>query len=109
MTATSNIAVGARVKAAGEEMVGEEINLIAHHHPIEEMMPYERLLGDAMRGDLSLFARQDSVEAAWRVIDPILRNMTPPEEYEPGSWGPPKAHGIIADHGSWYNPKEESK
>ena len=103
------IAVSARVKAAGEEMVGEEINLIAHHHPIEEMMPYERLLGDAIRGDLSLFARQDSVEAAWRVIDPILRNMTPPEEYDRGSWGPTGADGIIADHGSWYNPKEENQ
>jgi glucose-6-phosphate 1-dehydrogenase len=100
------ISVSARVKSPGEEMVGEEIHLIAHHHPAEEMMPYERLLGDAIRGDLSLFARQDSVEAAWRVIDPILRNATPPAEYEPGTWGPPQADRIIAGYGAWYNPAE---
>ena len=101
------ISLGARVKAPGEEMVGEDINLIAHRHPAEEMMPYERLLGDAIRGDLSLFAREDSVEEAWRVIDPILRNVTPLAEYEAGSWGPPEADRIIADHGCWYNPEQE--
>jgi len=101
------ISVGARVKAPGEEMVGEGINLTAHHHAAAEMMPYQRLLGDAIRGDLSLFAREDSVEAAWRVIDPILRNVTPLTEYEPASWGPGEADRIVADHGFWHNPKEE--
>ena len=72
-------------------------------------MPYERLLGDAIRGDLSLFAREDSVEEAWRVIDPILRNVTPLTEYEPGSWGPREADRIITEHSGWYNPKEEGE
>ena len=90
-------------------MRGEDIHLIAHHHPAEEMMAYERLLGDAVRGDLSLFAGWESVEAAWRVIDPILRNVPPPAEYEPGSWGPPEADRILAGHSGWHNPKEERR
>jgi glucose-6-phosphate 1-dehydrogenase len=74
------------------------------------MMPYERLLGDAIRGDLSLFAREDSVEAAWRVIDPILGNVTLLAEYEPGSWGPREADQIIeGNNGGWRNPEEELK
>lgn len=101
------ISMGARVKAPGEEMVGEDINLIAHHHSAAEMMPYERLLGDAIRGDVSLFAREDGVEAAWRVIDPIIGNATPLAEYEPNTWGPPEADRIIAGDGGWPNPKEE--
>jgi glucose-6-phosphate 1-dehydrogenase len=102
------ISFGARVKVPGEEMVGEHIDLIAHHHPAEEMMPYERLLGDAIRGDASLFAREDSVEAAWRIIDPILGNATPVVEYEPNSWGPPEADCLIAGDGGWHNPTEDS-
>lgn len=85
------ISIAARVKKPGEEMVGERINLIEHHPQGREMLPYERLLGDAMRGDLSLFAREDSVEEAWRVVDPILNTETPLFEYEPGTWGPPEA------------------
>lgn len=104
------ISIRARVKVPGEEMAGEETDLIAHHHPAEEMMPYERLLGDAIRGDLSLFAREDSVEAAWRVIDPILGNVTLLAEYEPGSWGPREADQIIqSNNGGWRNPEEELK
>ena len=87
-------------------MVGENTSLIAHHHPGEEMMPYERLLGDAIRGDGSLFAREDSVEAAWRVIDPVLGNTTPLAEYEPDTWGPPEAGRIIAGDGGWHNPAD---
>src|SRR5438132_4614792 len=101
------ISVGARGKAPGEEMVGEDITLIAHHHPGEEMMPYERLLGDAIRGDASLFAREDGVEAAWRIIDPILGDATPVVEYEPNTWGPPEVHGLIAGDGGWHNPTED--
>jgi glucose-6-phosphate 1-dehydrogenase len=100
------ISIGARVKTAGEEMAGERINLIAHHHPPAEMMPYERLLGDAMRGDLSLFAREDSVEEAWRVVDPILDTTTPLFDYEPDTWGPSEANRIIGDD-VWQNPVEE--
>ena len=101
------ISVGARVKVPGEEMVGEDIDLIAHHHPGEEMMPYERLLGDAIRGDASLFAREDGVEASWRIIDPILGNATPVVEYEPNTWGPPEADRLIAGDGGWHNPTED--
>ena len=88
-------------------MVGEGIDLIAHHHPGEEMMPYERLLGDAIRGDASLFAREDGVEAAWRIIDPILGNATPVAEYEPNTWGPPDADRLITGDGGWHNPTED--
>jgi glucose-6-phosphate 1-dehydrogenase len=70
------------------------------------MMPYERLLGDAMRGDPSLFAREDSVEEAWRVVNPVLARATPLFEYEPNTWGPSEANRIIAG-GVWQNPQEE--
>ena len=101
------ISIGARVKRPGEEMIGEDIDLIAHHDAAGEMMPYERLLGDAIRGDATLFAREDSVEAAWRILDPILRNVTPVLEYEPHTWGPPEAERLIANDGGWHNPTED--
>jgi len=101
------ISIGARVKSPGEEMIGEEIELIAHHRTAEEMMPYERLLGDAIRGDLSLFAREDSVESAWRIIDPILGEANPPMEYEPNTWGPSEADRLITNGGRWNDPSEE--
>jgi glucose-6-phosphate 1-dehydrogenase len=98
------IALGARAKVPGEAMVGEPVALVARHQTGDEMGPYERLLGDALRGDATLFARQDSVEAAWRVVDPILGNVTPIHEYEPGTWGPPEADRIAADVGGWHHP-----
>jgi len=101
------ISFGARVKAPGEEMAGEDIDLTAHYNPAEEMMPYERLLGDAIRGDASLFAREDGVEAAWRIIDPILGNVAAPVEYEPNTWGPAEADRLIAGDGGWHNPAED--
>src|SRR5207245_5756675 len=102
------ISVGARVKVPGEEMAGEDINLIAHHHPASEMMPYERLLGDAIRGDAALFAREDGVEAAWRVVDPILDMRTPVHLYEPNSWGPPEADGLLAEGEGWHSPAAQA-
>lgn len=98
------IAIGARTKQPGEEMVGENIELLTRHYPAKEMMPYERLLGDALRGDPSLFAREDSVEMTWRVVDGILGDEMPLAEYEPGTWGPPEADNIISDGGGWHNP-----
>ncbi len=69
------------------------------------MSPYERLLSDAIRGDTTLFARQDSVEAAWRVVDPVLGDVTPVHEYGQGTWGPSEAEAIAADIGGWHNPQ----
>jgi len=98
------ISIGARTKVPGEAMRGEAVELVAHHHPGDEMLPYERLLEDATRGDASLFVREDSVEAAWEVVDPVLGNVTPVYEYEPNTWGPPQADQIIARDGGWHNP-----
>ncbi len=100
------LALGAKVKKPGERMEGTCIELIAHYQPPDEMEPYERLLGDAMSGDATLFAREDSVEAAWRVVDPILGNRAPLYEYEPGTWGPPEA-GRLAPEGGWHDPSRE--
>ena len=100
------ISLGARVKVSGEAFVGKQVELIAHEHPGGEILPYERLLGDALRGDASLFNREDAVDAAWRVIDPILGDVVPVHEYEPGSWGPKEADTIAADIGGWHNDFE---
>ncbi len=97
------LALGTDVKKVGEGMVGERIELVAHHQPSDEKGPYERLLGDALRGDSELFAREDSVEASWRVVDPILGNATPLSEYAPNTWGPSEADRL-APSGGWHNP-----
>ena len=96
------IALGTNAKVPGEAMVGERIELIARHGSGDEMQPYERLLGDAMRGDAMLFIREDGVEAAWRVLEPILSSPTPLYEYEPNTWGPPEAARLIGNDG-WHN------
>lgn len=101
------ISAGARVKQHGEEMRGEPVELIARHEPLSAQSPYERLLRDALRGDPSLFTRDDSVEAAWRVIEPALGTAAPVHEYEPGSWGPPAAAGIVDGSEGWHDPKPE--
>jgi glucose-6-phosphate 1-dehydrogenase len=103
------IALGTKVKKPGELMVGEPIELIAHHQPPDEMEPYERLLGDAANGDGTLFAREDSVEAAWRIVDPILGSATPLTEYEPNTWGPPQVEHTLAPPGGWHNPRPAEK
>ena len=94
-----------RVKRPGEEMVGEETELSVVHHPHgDEMDAYERLIGDAMDGDATLFARQDIVERAWEIVDPIMRIDTPPIEYEPGTWGPAEADRLTEPIGGWQAP-----
>lgn len=104
------IAAGTRVKRPGEEMQGKAVELVARHSLGGDNLPYERLLGAALRGDASLFARDDSVEAAWRVVDPVLGNATPLAEYEPGTWGPAAAAAVLAGEDGWNDPKaEESK
>jgi glucose-6-phosphate 1-dehydrogenase len=99
------IAVGARVKRPGETLEGEETELSFVDKPEgDEMDAYERLLGDAMEGDASLFARQDAVEASWAIVDPVLHSPTPLFEYEPGTWGPAEADRLVADSGGWHCP-----
>lgn len=99
------IAMGARVKAPGEGMVGEDVELLAHYHPPESMDPYGRLLAEAIRGEPASFARQDGVEAAWRIVDPVLGNVTPVHDYEPGSWGPAQADRVLERGTSWHAPR----
>jgi glucose-6-phosphate 1-dehydrogenase len=101
------IGAGALVKRNGEDMRGEPVELIARHHSQTEKSPYERLLGDAIRGDTSLFTQDDSVEAAWRVVDPVLRDPLPVMEYEPGTWGPAAAAAIVDGGETWHDPTIE--
>ncbi|HEY7066685.1 MAG TPA: glucose-6-phosphate dehydrogenase [Chloroflexota bacterium] len=97
------IALGARAKRPGEAMRGEDLELLVSNQHADEMDAYERLLSDAARGDATLFARQDAVEAAWRVVDPVLGNATPVYEYEPNTWGPAEADALIAADGGWHS------
>jgi glucose-6-phosphate 1-dehydrogenase len=97
------IAMGARAKQAGEEMVGRSLELSVCSLEGGMLTPYERLIGDAMRGDQSLFARQDGVEASWRFVDALLATAPPVEFYEPGSWGPERA-AQLAPRGGWHDP-----
>ena len=101
----ASIAIGVMVMGSGEEMAGSPVELLASHHSnADEMGAYERLLGEAMKGDTSLFAREDYVEAEWRIVDPVLGLATPVHEYEPNTWGPSQADRIITDSGGWHNP-----
>ncbi len=99
------IALGVMVKLPGEEIAGRRVELLAYQHPTsDEMDAYERLLGDAMKGDATLFARQDYVEEAWRIVDPVLNGDTPVYEYEPNTWGPLDVEHPISPVGRWHNP-----
>jgi glucose-6-phosphate 1-dehydrogenase len=98
------IAIGARSKRAGAEFAGSPVELYVSNQQPEQMDAYERLIGDAMKGDSSLFARQDGVEAAWRIVEPALDGASPVHPYEPGSWGPAEADSIIAGTGEWNAP-----
>jgi glucose-6-phosphate 1-dehydrogenase len=99
------IALGTMVKAPGEAMAGDNAELIAvHRQGAAEMDAYERLLGDAMRGNATEFAREDYVEEAWRIVEPILGTATPVSEYEPQSWGPDAASTLTDGDCSWHNP-----
>jgi glucose-6-phosphate 1-dehydrogenase len=93
------IALTAQAKVPGEAMIGEDVRLVEHRCPADEMEPYERLLGDALRGDRTLFGSQAGVEAAWRVVDPILKDDEAVSEYDCGSWGPVEVGQIAADAG----------
>lgn len=98
-------AVGILTRALGDELTGEPVELIASQHPhAGEMDAYERVLGDAMSGDRTLFAREDYIEEAWRIVDPVLRADTPVHEYEPETWGPADASPSIVPAGGWHDP-----
>jgi len=101
------IAIGARVKAPGEALVTEPTELVVTHAASnDDLSPYERLLDDAMDGDPMLFAREDSVEAAWAVVEDVLGDVAPVHRYEPGSWGPQEAMSLAEDIGGWHDPAE---
>lgn len=99
------IDIGAYAKTPGAGMTGQpvELSVVAglRQGVGSRLGPYERLLGDAMNGDATLFARQDVVEAAWAIVDPVLNNAGPLIEYAPGSWGPPEADRLVAAVGGW--------
>jgi glucose-6-phosphate 1-dehydrogenase len=98
------IAIGARAKRGGDVMAGESVELMVRNQRPDEMGAYERLIGDAMRGDANLFAREDGVEAAWRICEPILGDSTPIYEYEKATWGPQESNYILSGNSRWYDP-----
>jgi glucose-6-phosphate 1-dehydrogenase len=99
------IAIGTTVMDDDDREIGQQAELLASHHPgANEMDAYERVLGDAMNGDRTLFARQDYVEEAWRIVDPVLKKRTPVYEYDAGSWGPRELDTNVTPPGGWQNP-----
>ena len=101
-----SISLGASVKRPGAAMVSmpAELSAVKTTHG-DEVEAYERLLGDAIHGDAIPFVREDAVEAAWSIVEPILGNATPVYDYEPGQWGPTEANHLAADVGGWHGPK----
>jgi len=94
------------VKLPGEELVSKPANLsTVEEDRADEVDAYERLLGDAMHGDGMLFVREDAVEAAWAIVDPVLANESALYQYEPGSWGPAEADRLAQDVGGWHKPE----
>jgi glucose-6-phosphate 1-dehydrogenase len=99
-------AFGLTVMDQQEKMIGEQVELLASRDPgAADTDAYERVLGDAMAGDATLFAREDYVEEAWRIVDPVLKADTPLYGYEPGSWGPREVEERVSPVGGWHNPK----
>jgi len=99
------IAVGTTVLASDGGLKGEMVEMVASRHPRpDEMEAYERVLGDAMAGDATLFAREDYVEEAWRIVDPVLKAGTPVYKYEEGTWGPSEVDQKLSPAGGWHNP-----
>jgi glucose-6-phosphate 1-dehydrogenase len=107
LSPNSTIALAARVKRQGKQFIGEQKDLFLVEEEPGERSPYERLLGDALCGDRSLFTRQDAVEAAWAVVDPVLKTHLRSYSYRRGSWGPKEADQLIAKDGGWHNPSVE--
>jgi len=99
-----SIAMGVRVKQPGERMVGSDVEMLLAETQTAYLPPYQRLLGDAMHGAGEMFGRADIVDAQWRIVEPILDNVTPLYTYEPGSWGPNETEQLIGADGPWRNP-----
>ena len=92
------------ILAPGQALAGQPVEMVTSRHPrAEDVDAYERVLGDAMVGDTTLFAREDYVEEAWRIVDPVLKANTPVYEYEPGSWGPGEVDAKVLPNGGWDN------
>ena len=104
-----HIALGLRVKHPGEGMQGQDVELVLSEQETVFLPPYQRLLGDAMRGIEDLFGRQDIVDAQWRIVEPILDESAPPIPYARGSWGPEEADQLIGSDGPWHNPMPASR
>jgi glucose-6-phosphate 1-dehydrogenase len=103
------IAIGANVIAPGQETRSQTAEMVGTQLPrADEMDAYERVLGDAMQGDATLFAREDYVEEAWRIVDPVLKAGTPVYEYEPGTWGPKEVTSRVSPPEGWQNPTVKS-
>jgi glucose-6-phosphate 1-dehydrogenase len=103
------MALGANVIAPGQETLSHTAEMLGTRLPrADEMDAYERVLGDAMHGDATLFAREDYVEEAWRIVDPVLKDSTPVYEYEPGTWGPKEVDSRVSPPGGWQNPEVRS-
>jgi len=99
------IGMGVRVKQPGERMVGEDVELILTEHAPTLLPPYQRLLGDALRGLGELFGREDIVDAQWRIVEPVLDDVTPAYSYRSGTWGPEEAEALIGANGPWRDPQ----
>ena len=98
------IALGAIIRAPGDKLGGEEVELELSRQEAKDLEPYDELLGDALAGDSFRFARQDYVEEAWRIVDPAIQAGTPIHVYEPGTWGPKEADGMVP--GGWFVAKQ---
>ena len=102
----SQTAIGVSIKDAGERLRGIETELLAKQDGVAAtLLPYEELLGDAMEGNQTWFAREDYVEESWRILDPVLANLPAPYLYDPGTWGPVEASSLIPVPSGWSNPK----
>ena len=98
------IGIGARAKKPGTKLVGENVELYVCNGAEDEMGAYERLIGDAIVGDPTLFTRDDAVLEAWRILDPLMHISTPLHEYERGSWGPAEADLLAGHRNRWRSP-----
>ncbi len=104
LSPNTEVALAARVKRAGKEFIGDQRELTLVEEQSGQESPYQRLLGDAMAGDGALFTREDAVEAAWVVVEPVLLNHHPAIPYRRGSWGPKQADALIKADGGWHQP-----